>query len=102
MAAKGCSNSQCDHFEGLKKYVSRTLSWAGQVARMGESRGAYGVLVRRPDRRRRLGRPTLKWENNINIDLREVGWEGMDWCDLAQDRDRWWALVNAVTNLRIP
>jgi hypothetical protein len=69
---------------------------------MGERRGAYRALVGKPEGRRPLGRPRLRWEDNIKMDLREVGWEGMDWIDLAQDRDMWRALVNAVMNLRVP
>jgi hypothetical protein len=69
---------------------------------MGERRGAYRVLVGKPDGRRPLGRPRCRWEDNIKMDLREVGWGGADWIDLAHDRDRWWDLVNAVMNLRIP
>jgi hypothetical protein len=69
---------------------------------MGERRGAYRALVGKPEGRRTLGRPRRKWEDNIKIDLREVGWGGMDWINLAQDRDRWRALVNAVMNLRLP
>jgi hypothetical protein len=68
---------------------------------MGEKRGAYRILVRRPEGRRPLGRPRRRWEHNIKMDLQDVGW-GMDWIELAQDRDRWWAVVNAVMNLRIP
>jgi hypothetical protein len=67
---------------------------------MGEGRGTYRILVGRPDGRRLLGRPRRKWEGNIKMDLREVGWVGMDWIYMAQDRDRWWALVSAVMNLR--
>jgi hypothetical protein len=69
---------------------------------MGERRGAYRALVGKPEGSRPLGRPWRRWEDNIKMDLREVGWGGMDWIDLAQDRDRWWALVNAVMNLRVP
>jgi hypothetical protein len=68
---------------------------------MGEKRGAYRILVRRPEGRRPLGRPRRRWEDNIKVDIQEVGW-GMDWIELAQDRDRWRALVNAAMNLRVP
>jgi hypothetical protein len=64
--------------------------------------GAYMNLVGRPEGRRPLGRPRRRWEDNIKRDLQEVGWGGMDWIDIAQDRDRWWAIVNAVMNLRVP
>ena len=60
------------------------------------------VLVGKPERKRPLGRPRLRWEDNIKMELQEVGYGGMDWFDLAQDRDRWSALVNAVMNLRVP
>jgi hypothetical protein len=69
---------------------------------MGERRGAYRALVGKPEGRRPLGRRRRRWEDNIKMDLREVGWGGMDWMNLAQDRDRWRALVNAVMNLRVP
>jgi hypothetical protein len=69
---------------------------------MGEGRGAYRILVERPEGRRPLGRPRHRWEDNIKMDLQEVGWGGMDWIDMAQDTDRWRALVNAVMNLRVP
>jgi hypothetical protein len=65
-------------------------------------RGAYRALVGKPEGRRPLGRPRRRWEDNIKMDLREVGWEGADWFNLAQDRDRWRALVNKVMNLRVP
>jgi hypothetical protein len=86
----------------IRVMKSRRLRWAGHVARMGERRGAYRALVGKPKGRRPLGRPRRRWEDNIKIDLREVGWGGMDWINLAQDRDRWRALVNAVMNLRVP
>jgi hypothetical protein len=69
---------------------------------MGERRGAYKALVGKPEGRRPLGRPWRRWEDNIKMDLQEVGWGGMDWINLAQDRDRWRVLVNAVMNLRVP
>jgi hypothetical protein len=80
---------------------SRRMRWAGHVARIGEKRGAYSILVGRPEGRPPLGRPARRWEDHIKMDLEEVGW-GMDWIELAQDRDRWWALVNAIMNLRVP
>jgi len=69
---------------------------------MGERRGVYRVLVGKPEGKRPLGGLRRKWWNNIKIDLQEVGCEDVDWIDLAQDRDRRWALVNAVMNLRVP
>jgi hypothetical protein len=72
------------------------------VAHMGEERGSHRILVGRTERRRPLGGPRLRWEDNINADLREVGWGGMNWIELAQDRDRRRAVVNAVMNLRVP
>jgi hypothetical protein len=77
---------------------SRRMRWAGHVARMGEKRNAYRILVGKPEGKRPLGRPRRRWEDNIRMDLREIGWGGMDWIDLAQDRDQWRALVN----LRVP
>jgi hypothetical protein len=68
----------------------------------GENKNAYRILVGKPQGKRPLGRPKRKWEDNIKMDLREVGWGGMDWVDLAQDRDQWRALVNTVVNLWVP
>ena len=69
---------------------------------MGERRGVYRVLVVRPEGKRPLGRPRRRWEDNIKMDLQEVGCGGMDWIELAQDRDRWRALVNAIMNVWVP
>jgi hypothetical protein len=60
------------------------------------------VLVGKPEGKRQLGRPRRRWEDNIKVDLQEVGYGAMDWIDLAEDRDRWWALVNTVINFRVP
>jgi hypothetical protein len=75
---------------------------AGHVALMGERRGVYRVLVGKPEGKRPLGRPRCRWKDNIKMDLQEVGCGGMDWIVLAQDRDRWRALVIAVTSVSIP
>jgi hypothetical protein len=69
---------------------------------MGEKRNAYRVLVGKPEGKRPLGRPRPRREDNIKMDLREIGWGGVDWIDLAQDRDQWSALVNTVMNFRVP
>jgi hypothetical protein len=69
---------------------------------MGENRNAYRILVGNPEGKRPLERPRRRWVDNIKMDLREIGWDGRDWIDLAQDRDQWRALVNAVMNLRVP
>jgi len=82
---------------------SRRMRWAGHVARMGEEREVYRFLVRKPEGKSPLGRPRRRWEDNITMDLLEVEmWVYMDWIGLAQDRDRWRALVSAVMNLRVP
>jgi len=78
------------------------MRWAGHVARMGERRGVYRVLVGKPEVRRPLGRQRLRWEDNIKMDLQEVGWRNMNWIELAQDRDRWQALINTVMNIWVP
>jgi len=82
--------------------MRRRMRWAGHVERVGEGRGVYRVLVGKLEGKRPLGRPRRRWEDNIKIDLQEVGCEGMDLIELAQDVDRWRALVNAVMNLRVP
>ncbi|KAJ4450519.1 hypothetical protein ANN_01946 [Periplaneta americana] len=85
----------------IRNIKSRRLRWAWHVARMGESRNAYRVLVGRPEGKRPLGRPRRRWEDNIKMDLREVGYDDRDWINLAQDRDRWRAYVRAAMNLRV-
>jgi len=69
---------------------------------MGERRGVYRVLVGKPEGKRPLGRPSRRWEDNTKMDIQEVGYRGMDWFELAEDRDRWRALVNAVMEIRVP
>jgi hypothetical protein len=69
---------------------------------MGEKRNGYWILVGKLEGKRPLGRPRCRWEDNNKMDLREIGWGGMDWIDLAQDRDQWRDLVNTVMNLRAP
>jgi hypothetical protein len=81
---------------------SRRMRYPGHAARMGEKRNAYRILVGKLEGKRPLGRPRRKWVDNIKIDLREIEWDGVDWIDLAQDRDNWWALVNTVMTHRAP
>jgi hypothetical protein len=81
---------------------SRRMRWEGHVARMGDRRGIFRVLVREPEGNRSLGRLMHSWEDSIKMDLQEVGCGGMDWIVLAQDRDRWQALVTVIMNLRVP
>jgi hypothetical protein len=69
---------------------------------MGEKRNAYRILVGNPKGKRPLGRPRRRWVDNIKMNLRDIGWDGTDWTDLAQDRDQWKVLVNALMNLRVP
>jgi len=78
------------------------MRWAGHVAHMVERRGVYSVLVGKPEGKRPLGRPRLRGEDNIKMDIQEVGCRGKDWIELAEDRDRWRALMNAAMNLRVP
>jgi hypothetical protein len=81
---------------------SRRMRWAGHVANLGEGRDEYGVLVGKPEGKRPMGRPRRRWENNTKMDVQGVRCGGMDWIELAQHRERWLALVNAVMNLRVP
>ena len=85
----------------VRVFKSRRMRWAGHVARMGEGRGVHRVLVGKPEGKRPLGRPRRRWEDNIKMDLQEVGGGCEDWMELAQDRDRWRALVSTVMNLRV-
>jgi hypothetical protein len=78
------------------------MRWAGHVARIEEKRNAYRLLVGTPEGKRPLGRPRRRWEDNIRMDLVEVEWGDVDWIGLAQDKNRWRALVNSVLNLRVP
>jgi hypothetical protein len=78
------------------------MRWEGHVARLGERRGVYRVLVGKPEGKRPMGRPRRRWEDNIKTDILKVGCGGMDLIELAKGRDKWRALVNAVMNLRVP
>jgi hypothetical protein len=80
----------------------RRMRWAGHVACIGEGRDAYRVLVGRPEGKRPLGRPRRRWEDNIKMDFREIGIDGVNWIWLAQDRVHWRAFMNAVMNLQVP
>jgi hypothetical protein len=80
---------------------SRRMRWVGHVARMGEERSVHRVLAGKPEGKKLLGRPRRRWEDNIKMDLQKVG-GAVDWIELAQDRDKWRALVNKVKNLRVP
>jgi hypothetical protein len=77
------------------------MRWAGHVACMGEESNVYRLLMGKPERKRLLGRPRRRWEDGIRVDLRAIGLGSVDWIQLAQDRDRWWALVNTVMNFRV-
>jgi hypothetical protein len=81
---------------------ARRMRWVGHVVRMGEVRGAYNILVGRPEGRRPPGRHRHIWDDNIKMDLREIGFGDVDWIHWAQVRDRWRALVNTVINLWVP
>jgi hypothetical protein len=81
---------------------SRRMRWVGHVASMGEGRGVYRVLVGRPEGKRPLGRPRHRWEDNIKLDLRQIGINGANLIHLVQDRVQWQAFVNMVMNLQIP
>ena len=86
----------------IRNLKSRQLRWTAHVAYMEQSRNAYRISVGKPEEKRPLGRPGRSWEDNIKINLSEVGCVPGDWIDTAQDRDQWWAYVSAVINLRVP
>jgi hypothetical protein len=85
----------------IRQVKSRRMRWAGHVARMGEERKLYKVLVGKPEGKRPLERPRCRWGNGIRMDLREIGLGGVDWIRLSQDSDQWLAVVSAVMNLRV-
>jgi hypothetical protein len=95
----------CDLYSSpsiIRIIKSRRMRWVGHVARMGEKINAYRLLVGKPEGKRPLGRPRCRCVDNIKMDLLDIGWGGVDWIGLAQDRDKWRALVNTVMNLRAP
>jgi hypothetical protein len=85
----------------IRQVKSRRMRRAGHMARMEEERKVYNVLVGKPEGKRPVGRPRRKWEDGIRMDLRDISMGGVDWIRLAQDRDRWRAVVSALTNLRV-
>jgi hypothetical protein len=86
----------------IRMIKTRRMRWVCHVARMGDKRNAYRVLVGKPEGKRSLGRSRRRWMDNIRMNLGEVEWGDVDWIGLAQDRNRWRALVNSVLNLRFP
>jgi hypothetical protein len=89
-------------FKVIRMIRPRRMRRAGHVAQMEEKKNPYRILVGKPERMRPLGRKRHKWVNNIKIDLRDIGWDVMDWIDVAQDRDQWRGLMRTVMNLRVP
>jgi hypothetical protein len=86
----------------IRMMKSRGMRWAGHIERMDEKRNACGIFVGKPEGKRPLARPRCVWVDNIKMDLREIGWDGMGSIDLSQDRDQWRGLVNMVMKLRVP
>jgi hypothetical protein len=85
----------------IRQIKSRRMRWTGHVARTGEERKLYRVLVGKPEEKTELGKPRRRWEDVIRMDLREIGWRSVEWIQLAQDRGRWRSFVNTVINLRV-
>jgi hypothetical protein len=86
----------------IRMIGSSRMRWAGHVGRIGDKRNAYRILVGKSEGKRQIERPRRKWVDNIKMDLREIGWDGAHWIDMAQDRDQWRALLNTVLNYRVP
>jgi hypothetical protein len=80
----------------------KTMRWTGHVACMEQMKNSYRILLRKPKGKRLLGRPRYRWEDNIRMNLREIGWEGVDWKYLTQNKDQWQALMNMIMNLQVP
>jgi hypothetical protein len=95
-------HSLCSSPNIVRVITSRSMRWAGHVARMGKGRSVYRVLVGRPKDKGPLGRPRRRWKDNIKMDLREIGFDGANWFQLAQDKVQWRFCVNTVMNLRVP
>jgi hypothetical protein len=86
----------------IRMIKSKWMRWGGNIVRIVEKRNVYTILVGKPEGKRPLGRPRRKWVDNIKIDHTEIGWDCMDWIDLAQDRDQWRAILKTVMNLLVP
>jgi hypothetical protein len=91
-----------DSSRSIIRIIKSRTRWAGHVARTVEKRYVYRLFVGKPEGKRPLGRPRRRWVDNIRMDLGDVGWGDVDWIGLANDRNRWRALVNSVLNLRVP
>jgi hypothetical protein len=85
----------------FRQIKSMRMRWAGYVARIGEESNVYRVLVGKPEGKRPRGRPRRRWEDGVRMDLMEIGWGNVDWIQLAQDKDRWLAVINTAMNLRV-
>jgi hypothetical protein len=85
----------------IRMIKSRRMRWTGHIARMGGKMTAYRIMVGTTEGKRLLGRPRRRWVNSVKMILRDIGWDGVDWIGMAQDRDQWMALLNTVLNLRV-